>query len=689
MVWDTAEMSSTSFLLLLACVFFTCSSAQKSCRGRCGEDYNRGDKCHCDYECLSHNECCKNFESVCTTGDSCKGRCGEGFKRGRQCHCDIECVKFNQCCPDYETQCTLEECSTEEETDDPEVTTLSNSETSPAAEEDYDPEEEAITDTTPRPEVARDSESVPTDVPEDKLLEPTVPEHPLTPIPTGVETEINDTVKASPELSETEESSSSLPEELSPPEPSTNISSIPPATEATTETTGKKDPPVPEEDLDASGSEVLSTSSSAPTLPPEETPTLPNNNQTPTDLPSAPTSPAHEAHPNITSASEQPEQPDQNQNLTNPESTLETTAIPTTTALPDLEISASNSTEPEPSNPTQPEDTLAPANTPGPETDQSQSEPTENEPPKGVEPNNLNPTEKPSTPETTKAQENTKDPPTTKDSSITPVSVKGDIEKPTKPKSDGKDVLDGGNPQDYQADANNDTNLCSGRPVNGLTTLRNGTIMVFRGHYFWMLDSRRNPGPPLGITDVWGIPSPIDTVFTRCNCQGKTYFFKGNDYWRFENDVMDPGFPKPVSAGFGLGGQITAALSMPQYRSRKESVFFFKRGGLAQRYSYRITPQCGRNLAVYTTKKKVKRQAEPELGQEIDIRKSWRGFPTMVSSAVSVASTGGDGYKYYIFSRTKYYSLKMEGDTPVILTPRGGPGKQKPAKSWFRCPENR
>lgn len=100
--------------------------------------------------------------------------------------------------------------------------------------------------------------------------------------------------------------------------------------------------------------------------------------------------------------------------------------------------------------------------------------------------------------------------------------------------------------------------LCNGRPISGLTTLRNGTIAVFRGqcwpgqlyrvppnatgstfhrwisscnlflsgHYFWFLDSDRVPGPARGITQVWGIPSPIDTVFTRCNCQGKTYIFK-------------------------------------------------------------------------------------------------------------------------------------------------------------------
>lgn len=30
-------------------------------------------------------------------------------------------------------------------------------------------------------------------------------------------------------------------------------------------------------------------------------------------------------------------------------------------------------------------------------------------------------------------------------------------------------------------DDSNDTNLCSGRPVGAVTTLRNGTVVVFRG----------------------------------------------------------------------------------------------------------------------------------------------------------------------------------------------------------------
>ncbi|XP_016091256.1 proteoglycan 4b isoform X13 [Sinocyclocheilus grahami] len=276
-------------------------------------------------------------------------------------------------------------------------------------------------------------------------------------------------------------------------------------------------------------------------------------------------------------------------------------------------------------------------------------------------------------------------------------------EKPLKPSSDKNGKTD--SIKDYQAD-DYDTNLCSGRPVSGLTTLRNGTIVVFRGHYFWTLDKQRNPDPPQLITNVWGIPSPIDTVYTRCNCQGKTYFFKGRNYWRFENGMMDPGFPKPISQGFGQIGYITAALSIPQYRSRKETVIFFRRGGMAQTYTYQVTPSCGKKprYPVFTVRTRARRQAvlpgtdisprpqighfvpDAALGQVISISKTWRGFPTIVTSAVSVPSRVKEGYKYYVFSQNKYYSMKMEREKPVILKPATGP-KESSATSFFKCPE--
>nr|XP_061790957.1 proteoglycan 4-like [Nerophis lumbriciformis] len=246
------------------------------------------------------------------------------------------------------------------------------------------------------------------------------------------------------------------------------------------------------------------------------------------------------------------------------------------------------------------------------------------------------------------------------------------------------------NSRDFQRDDNNDTNLCSGRPASAVTTLRNGTIVVFRGHYFWSLDRNRSPGPARDITQAWGVPSPIDTVFTRCNCQGKTYIFKGNQYWRFENNNLDPGYPKAVETGFdGLRGHITAALSVPQYRSRRESVYFFKRGGMVQKYSYKFgtAPSCNRkpHYTIYTVRHRMVRHAESLLGPTINIRTAWRGFPTTVTSAVSVPSyREPEGYRYYVFSRTKSYNIRMYGDQPVVASPRENPTAQN---NFINCPK--
>uniref|UniRef100_A0A4W6CWT7 SMB domain-containing protein n=1 Tax=Lates calcarifer TaxID=8187 RepID=A0A4W6CWT7_LATCA len=233
----------------------------------------------------------------------------------------------------------------------------------------------------------------------------------------------------------------------------------------------------------------------------------------------------------------------------------------------------------------------------------------------------------------------------------------------------------------------NDTNLCSGRPISAVTTLRNGTMVVFRGHYFWFLDRNRVPGPARGITQVWGVPSPIDTVFTRCNCQGKTYIFKGAQYWRFENDVLDPGYPKVIETGFdGLRGHITAALSVPQYQRRRESVYFFKRGGLVQKYSYQFGTgsTCGKKpqLAIYTVRNRMVRQA----GSTINIRTSWRGFPSTITAAVSIPiNREPEGYKYYVFSRSKSYNVRMDGERPAIAEPK--PNASPQSNDIFKCPK--
>ncbi|KAM8944678.1 vitronectin [Lycaon pictus] len=121
--------------------------------------------------------------------------------------------------------------------------------------------------------------------------------------------------------------------------------------------------------------------------------------------------------------------------------------------------------------------------------------------------------------------------------------------------------------------------LCSGKPFDAFTDLKNGSLFAFRGQYCYELDEKAvRPGYPKLIRDVWGIEGPIDAAFTRINCQGKTYLFKGSQYWRFEDGVLDPDYPRNISEGFkGIPDNVDAAFALPaRSYSGRERVYFFK-----------------------------------------------------------------------------------------------------------------
>ncbi|XP_034025249.1 vitronectin a [Thalassophryne amazonica] len=124
-----------------------------------------------------------------------------------------------------------------------------------------------------------------------------------------------------------------------------------------------------------------------------------------------------------------------------------------------------------------------------------------------------------------------------------------------------------------------DAEVCSGRPFDSFMQLKNGSIYAFRGKYFFELDQKSVfPGYPKLIEDVWGISGPIDAAFTRINCQGKTYIFKGNKYWRFDNGVLDANYPRNISVGFeNIPNHVDAAFAVPAHSHHgKEKVYFFK-----------------------------------------------------------------------------------------------------------------
>ncbi|KAG7479509.1 vitronectin isoform X1 [Solea senegalensis] len=124
-----------------------------------------------------------------------------------------------------------------------------------------------------------------------------------------------------------------------------------------------------------------------------------------------------------------------------------------------------------------------------------------------------------------------------------------------------------------------DAEVCSGNPFDSFMQLKNGSIFAFRGKYFFELDNKSvAPGYPKLIKDVWGIDGPIDAAFTRVNCQGKTYIFKGNKYWRFDNGVLEDDYPRAINVGFDkIPDHVDAAFALPASGHHgKERVYFFK-----------------------------------------------------------------------------------------------------------------
>ncbi|NXN96298.1 PRG4 protein, partial [Rhinopomastus cyanomelas] len=275
------------------------------------------------------------------------------------------------------------------------------------------------------------------------------------------------------------------------------------------------------------------------------------------------------------------------------------------------------------------------------------------------------------------------------------------------------------NPPRCFAVTDDEKDLCSGKPANGMVALPNGTLAVFRGHYYWLLNGKTPPTTnPRRISDGWGIPSPIDSVFSRCNCDGKTFFIKGPLYWRFTNGVMDKGYPKPLANGFaGLRGKIVATLPVARHNSRPEAVYFIKKDGNMQQYVYRQEPakKCqGRTRVTvrypaYVPRLVIRRRfqravrmpaviesvrvnAYPSafllvagvLRKEVKFNTYWRGLPKVIHSTLSLPNQNKpDGYDYYAFSYNRYYSLDVGKRIARPVTALTG---KTVSKDWYNCP---
>ncbi|XP_032284724.1 vitronectin [Phoca vitulina] len=259
--------------------------------------------------------------------------------------------------------------------------------------------------------------------------------------------------------------------------------------------------------------------------------------------------------------------------------------------------------------------------------------------------------------------------------------------------------------------------LCSGKPFDAFTDLKNGSLFAFRGQYCYELDEEGvRPGYPKLIQDVWGIEGPIDAAFTRINCQGKTYLFKGNQYWRFEDGVLDPDFPRNISEGFkGIPDNVDAALALPAHSySGRERVYFFK-GRQYWEYEFQQQPsqeECeGSSLsAVFEHFALLQRDSWETLfellfrsrpsggaGQPRFISQDWLGVPTQVDAAMAgrIYISGSAPRSWAKKPKSKWRSRKRYRSRRNRHRHRGRGRSQNPQRqsrstwlSWFSSEES-
>ncbi|KAM8976761.1 vitronectin [Pelodytes ibericus] len=235
--------------------------------------------------------------------------------------------------------------------------------------------------------------------------------------------------------------------------------------------------------------------------------------------------------------------------------------------------------------------------------------------------------------------------------------------------------------------------LCSGKSFDAFTNLKNGTIYAFRGLYYYELDDKKAlEGYPKLIKDVWGIDGPIDAAFTRINCQGKTYLFKGSIYWRFTDGILDPQYPREISEGFtNIPDDIDAALALPANdHLDREKVYFFK-GKKYWQYEFKQQPSWEECLQsspseLFTQYVRVKDDSMENFFEGLfgtwrrsntegpwDISRHWKGVPSNVDAVLPS--------RIYIPKETRSSSRRYKKKNPR----RRKSHKRRPSRSisWF------
>merc|ERR1712200_350914 len=160
-------------------------------------------------------------------------------------------------------------------------------------------------------------------------------------------------------------------------------------------------------------------------------------------------------------------------------------------------------------------------------------------------------------------------------------------------------------------------------------------------------------GYPKDVFPFWpGLPNDIDAAFTWPE-SGSTYFFKGNEYWKFENQIPEIGYPKQLDLGFP--GNLDTA-----YVWSGNGKIYFTKGNNYWKFDPSRTP--------FVQKDKYPR----------DI--SLWGLPGNLDGALQ-----WDNGKTYFFKDGEYWrfnDLKFDVDRGTPSFPRNT------GQWWFGCPRS-
>eukprot|EP00794_Sanderia_malayensis_P005716 gene5716-6416_t len=184
---------------------------------------------------------------------------------------------------------------------------------------------------------------------------------------------------------------------------------------------------------------------------------------------------------------------------------------------------------------------------------------------------------------------------------------------------------------------------CSTSITSVISWIYNGKTYFFKGANSWRFDDQKSESEkryPKIVSDEWpGVPNDVDEAFLWWR-NWVTYFFKGNQYYRYNDalDIVEPGYPKLISTGWpGIPDNIDAAFSY------NTTVSYFFKGNLCYKFD-------SINDKVFTGYPKTISQCFP-------------GVPDNLDSAVRYY---WDNVVYF-FKGVQYY--KLDSFTNTIVGP--------------------